>query len=178
MRWPRTGAVLVFLASTVAAAGCAREQASDPASTAPPAVSSSPIDDEAPLAPSGTLGLVAQVPDHVRYGPDGVVVVRSGVETMLVNELVEWAGSDGTGGVVYSIDEQVWWRPTESDDAVPIDADGLYARSFGGRPTLIARTTERCSGDGGFSWLGLHDLSSGRSSVWPASAGAATRPSG
>ena len=68
--------------------------------------------------------LAVRVPDHIRYGSDGLVLVVGGVETRVIDGPVEWVSSDGVGGFVYSVDEQVWWWPPASDDAIPIDAKG------------------------------------------------------
>lgn len=162
MRWSPSGVVLVLLASAVVTVGCTQREASDPGSTqSPPAATASPVSPDDEPAPKERAGVVAKVPDHIRYGPGGVVVVRTGVETVVVDEQVEWAGSDGAGGIVYSIENLVWWQPDGNDDAIPIDAEGWFARSVDGRPALITRTDEMCSGDGEFTWLVLHDLASG-----------------
>jgi peptidoglycan hydrolase-like protein with peptidoglycan-binding domain len=155
MRWSRIGAMLA--ACALAAVACSPEQSSEPEATGdPPAVSLS-------SAPAAMEGVVARVPDHVRYGPDGLTVERRGVETVLVDEPVEWAGSDGAGGVVYGVGAQTWWRPLDSSEPTGIDFAGVgLSRLIDGGPALVGVTDERCSDEGdGWVWLVEHDLASG-----------------
>jgi peptidoglycan hydrolase-like protein with peptidoglycan-binding domain len=105
--------------------------------------------------------LVVRVPDHLRYGSDGLVTVVGGVETRVLDEPVAWASSDGEGGFAYSAAGHVWWQPAGTDDAALIDGAGWYARSVDGRPTLIVSTDEAGCGDDGYFKLALHDLASG-----------------
>ena len=132
--------------------------ADDSQTASTPSASSVPT---TPTPPEASSQLEVRVPDHIRYGSDGLVLVVGDVETRVIDGPVEWVSSDGAGGFVYPVDDQVRWWPAASDNATPIEAKGLFARLVDGRPTLIARTDERCSDDGEFFWLVLHDLASG-----------------
>ena len=154
--------------ASVASSTPSRQPATDPSvtSTSLPSAPDSPMVTTASTSAPATTsdgpesGLAVRVPDHLRYGSGGLVLVAGGVETRVLGDPVAWASSDGVGGFVYSADGQVWWQPAASDDATLTDANGWFARSVDGRPRLIVRTEEGC-GEGGYVWLALRDLGSG-----------------
>lgn len=109
---------------------------------------------------TAAAGLVVIVPDHVRSGTSGVVVVRDGVETTVVTDPVDWAGSDDLGGVVYRIGDQVWWQPDAGAAPVRVEFDG-FPTSLDGRAVLVGPNDEPCGDGDGLVWAVAHDLVSG-----------------
>jgi peptidoglycan hydrolase-like protein with peptidoglycan-binding domain len=143
-----------------------------PSATTPPPSTVTPESStpSLPVPPEVTSGLEVRVPDHLRYGSDGLVLVAGGVESGVTDDPVQWASTDGAGGFVYSVDDIVWWRPAGGADSVAVDAVGRFARSIDGRPTLIAETDEMC-GDCCFFWLVLHDLANGEETPFACAGG-------
>lgn len=105
-------------------------------------------------------GLTARVPDHLRYGADGLLAVRNGAETKVMQTVVDWADSDGAGGIVYRIGDQLWWRATESSESVIVAFDG-FPTLVDNRPALVGHGNEPCGDGDGSVWGVVHDLASG-----------------
>ncbi len=141
----------------------APDTSASPVTTSPqPATTSSTGPSSSSVPSSGTevSGLAARVPDHVRYGPDGLVAVREGVEAVLVEGAVLWAGSDGAGGIVYSSDGQVWW--SRADDPAPMTVEVAGAsRLVGGRLLSTDSTGVPCEDGAGLAPMVLRDLPTG-----------------
>ena len=113
-----------------------------PSATTPPPSTVTPVSStpSLPVPPEVTSGLEVRVPDHLRYGSDGLVLVVGGVESGVTDDPVQWASTDGAGGFVYSVDDIVWWRPAGAATAmglVPII--GMRARVGATSGELLVR---------------------------------------
>jgi hypothetical protein len=126
------------------------------------ATTSTPI--TVPVSSTTTVA-TRELPPFFRYGTFGVIEVVVGHETVLVDEPVAWASSDGAGGLVFQDWSQdaptLWWLPAGGPE--PVEAPLGYVGAIinlDGRAAVVRYDDweeRRCESDS----IGVYDLDTG-----------------
>lgn len=150
--------------------------------TSPPTTSTTPTTTSTTTTTTSTSTTTTPpaVPDHYRFGPDGLSVVVDGVETVLVTEPVMAVHDDFMGGVLYRYDwalerQGTYWLAAGASEPTVLEPgfDFWFTALVGGRPTFFfadLQFDEAC--------LEAHDLVSGIERVWYCSSGLAGQDGG